>query len=79
MAKVTIKLNKSGMDQLLKYDCQPVVEEAARQVLNSCGEGYKMDSYVGKTRCNCSIGAETDKAYYSNLKHNTLLKAINSK
>jgi hypothetical protein len=76
MAKVTIKLNKSGMDQLLKYDCQPAVQEVARQVLNSCGEGYKMDTYVGKTRCNCSIGAETDKAYYSNLKHNTLLKAL---
>ncbi len=79
MANVTIKLNKGGMEELLKYDCQGAIEEVARGVLDACGEGYRMDTYVGKTRCNCSVGAETDKAYYSNLKHNTLLNAIGSK
>lgn len=76
MAKVKIVLNKSGIDQLLKYDCQPAVQEVARQVLNSCGEGYKMDTYVGKTRCNCSVGADTKEAYHDNLENNTLLRAI---
>ncbi|XUB61318.1 hypothetical protein IGI71_002400 [Enterococcus sp. DIV1279b] len=55
---------------------QDVLEEKATGVRNRAGEGYKQDIYVGKTRANAMVYADTYQAKKDNMKNNTLLKAV---
>ena len=48
----------------------------ANGIAQELGDGYGTNSRMGRNRAIAEIKAETPKAYYSNLKHNTLLKAV---
>ena len=48
----------------------------ASGIARSLGDGFGSDTYVGSNRANASIRTTTPEAYYSNLKHNTILKAV---
>lgn len=77
MAKSGFKLNYAGIGQLLKSaEMQKVLEEKATAIKNRCGDGYKQDIYVGKTRANAMVYAETFEAKRDNMKNNTILKAV---
>lgn len=77
MAKMKFKLNRSGVAALMKSNqMQDVLEEKATGVRNRAGEGYKQDIYVGKTRANAMVYADTYQAKKDNMKNNTLLKAV---
>ncbi|MGH1772125.1 MULTISPECIES: hypothetical protein [Enterococcus] len=77
MAKMKFKLNRSGVASLMKSNqMQGVLEEKATGVRNRAGEGYKQDIYVGKTRANAMVYADTYQAKKDNMKNNTLLKAV---
>lgn len=77
MAKSGFKLNYAGVGQLLKSaEMQKVLEEKATAVKNRCGDGYEQDIYVGKTRANAMVYAETFEAKRDNMKNNTILKAV---
>lgn len=77
MAKMKFKLNRSGVAALMKSNqMQGVLEEKASGVRNRAGEGYKQDIYVGKTRANAMVYADTYQAKKDNMKNNTLLKAV---
>ncbi|MDT2472084.1 hypothetical protein P7D92_10165 [Enterococcus dongliensis] len=77
MAKMKFKLNYSGVGQLLKSaEMQNVLEEKATGIRNRAGEGYKQDTYVGKTRANAMVYADSYAAKRDNMKNNTLLKAV---
>lgn len=77
MAKMKFKLNHDGVGQLLKsQEMQGVLEEKATDIRNRAGEGYKQDTYVGKTRANAMVYADSYKAKRDNMKNNTLLKAV---
>lgn len=77
MAKMKFKLNHSGVGQLLKSsEMQNVLEEKATGIKNRAGEGYAQDIYVGKTRANAMVYAETFEAKRDNMKNNTILKAV---
>ena len=77
MAKMKFKLNRSGVAALMKSNqMQGVLEEKATGVRNRAGEGYKQDIYVGKTRANAMVYADTYQAKRDNMKNNTLLKAV---
>ncbi len=77
MAKMKFKLNRSGVAALMKSNqMQGVLEEKATGVRNRAGEGYKQDIYVGKTRANAMVYADTHQAKKDNMKNNTLLKAV---
>ena len=77
MAKVKFKLNYNGVGQLLKSaEMQGVLEEKATGIKNRAGEGYAQDVYVGKTRANAMVYADSFKAKRDNKKNNTLLKAV---
>ncbi|WP_434779957.1 hypothetical protein [Enterococcus thailandicus] len=77
MAKSKFKLNHSGVGQLLKSaEMQGVLTEKATGIRNRAGEGYKQDTYVGKTRANAMVYADSYKAKRDNMKNNTLLKAV---
>lgn len=77
MAKLKFKLNRSGVASLMKSAAmQAVLEEKATSVRNRAGEGYKQDTFVGKTRANAMVYADTYQAKKDNMKNNTLLKAV---
>lgn len=77
MSNVKVVLNKEGVRELLKS--QEVMNECkkhASDIAERAGEGYEVSTYTGKNRANARVRAATPHAYYSNLKHNTLLKAL---
>jgi len=77
MAKNKFKLNRAGVGQLLKSaGMQEVLTEYASAVKNRCGEGYKQDAYVGKTRANAMVYADSYKTKKENMENNTILKAV---
>lgn len=77
MSKVDFKLNRSGVRSLMQSpEAQAIVESYARQVQSRAGEGYEVSTYVGKTRVNASVRAETFEARQDNYNNNTLLKAL---
>lgn len=77
MAKARIKLNKSGVREVLKStEMQSICNEHAQRIVGKCGSGYKTDSFVGKNRCNAMVWAGTYRAKRDNSKNNTILKAV---
>lgn len=77
MANMKFKLNRSGVASLMKSTAmQGVLEEKATAIRNRAGEGYKQDTFVGKTRANAMVYADKYQAKKDNLKNNTLLKAV---
>lgn len=77
MAKVTVKLNTSGIKELLKSkEMLNICEEYANNALGRLGNGYKVTSMTGRNRVNAEISAETNKAKRDNAKNNTILKAL---
>lgn len=77
MSKKTFKLNRKGVADLLKSaEMQEVLTEYATGIRNRCGDGYTQDIYVGKTRANAMVSAETYQAKRDNLENNTILKAV---
>lgn len=76
-SKVKIKLDRKGVGALLKSEeVMTVLKEEADSRAATAGEGYGVNTYVGKNRCNAEIKAETHKARQDNLKNNTLLRLI---
>lgn len=71
------ELNSAGVSELLNCsEIKNVCMEYAENVRNTCGDGYEVQEYSGKYRSGARVHAATPHAYYSNLKHNTLLKAL---
>lgn len=79
MSKVKFVLNKKGVSELLLCEeMKEILEEYGNAALNRCDQGYnyKLDVGAGKKRLHANIRADGYKAYYHNLKSNTLLKAL---
>ncbi len=77
MAKVEIKLNTSGVREMLQsQEMKTICEEHANAALSKLGSGYKVTSMTGKNRVNASIHAESISARRDNMKNNTILKAL---
>lgn len=76
MSKVNFKLNRAGVRELLRsQEAMNVCRTYAGAVRNRAGEGYEVDTYVGRNRANASVYAATYKARQDNYENNTLLKA----
>jgi hypothetical protein len=77
MSKFKFVLNRAGVRQLMQSEeMQSILKDKADAALNSLGEGYKSDIYIGKNRANAMVWADSIKAKRENLKHNTILKAV---
>jgi predicted RNA-binding protein with PUA domain len=80
MSEYKFKLNYEGVGQLLKSSqVQDVLKKNAEQVQQNCGDlasEYKVNTRVGSTRAYASVCTDSVHAINSNLKHNTLLKAL---
>lgn len=76
-SKFVFELNRAGVRDLLKgEEMQSICSSYGDAILSVAGEGYKKTVHVGRNRANCSVKTDTPKAYYSNLKHNTLINAL---
>jgi len=77
MSNLNVILISEGIQELLKSDeMKAICEEHAQEIKSRCGEGYEMDTRVGKTRVNAMVYADTIKAKRDNSKNNTILKAM---
>lgn len=77
MSSFKFELNRKGVSELLKgQEIQKVLSEKASEIKGRAGDGYVQDTKVGKTRANAMVYPDSAEAYFKNLKHNTLLKAI---
>ena len=75
---IKFELDTEGVGQLLRSDEMiGVLSEYGNAVVNRAGaEDFKTKTSHGQKRANVTISPNSPKAYYSNLKHNTLLKAL---
>lgn len=79
MSKVEFELNRDGVKELLKSsEMQTLMQECGSAVQSAAGEEYECEIRVGANRCWANVSAATPHAYYSNLKHNTLVKSLGS-
>lgn len=70
-------LNRQGVAELMKSaKMQDILNAKAKEVASRCGDGYEVSAYVGKSRANASVKAETKQAKLDNSKNNILLKAL---
>lgn len=77
MAKAKFILNRSGVRNLLKSDeMATVCSRYAKDIAMRAGEGYTSDVYVGRSRVNAGVKADSIRAKRDNIKNNTLLKAM---
>lgn len=77
MANVKFVLNRDGVRDLMKSsEMMEVCKDYANGALSRLGDGYTVTTYVGKTRVNAEVAAETFKARRENSKDNTILKAL---
>lgn len=75
--KFKFELNRQGVRELLQSsEMGNICTEYARSVAAAAGDGYEVSSMVGATRVNARVSPANAHAYYSNLKYNTLLKAL---
>lgn len=76
MSKVKFELNRAGVRELMRsQEATNVCKTYADAIRTRAGEGYEVDTYVGKNRANASVYAATYEARKDNLENNTLLKA----
>ncbi len=77
MCNVRIELDHDGMRALLQSEeIQSVLEQVAQSRLSGVSGNFETEVEVLPTRAVARIKPADAKTYYSNLKHNTLLKAI---
>lgn len=71
------ELNYNGVAELMKSpEMIEVLKDKAREIQEAAGDGYEINSFVGKNRANVSVKTKTRKAIRDNNKNNTLLKAM---
>ena len=77
MGDIEFKLSSPGVRQLLNtQSLMDGMQAIGERMASEAGEGYEADTKPGKKRAHTFVKAVTPHAYYSNLKHNTLLKVL---
>ena len=77
MDKIRIELNRDAVRNMLRSsEMQSICREHAERIASNAGDGYNVDTYVGKNRCNAQVSTVTDEAYRDNLQNNTLLRGL---
>lgn len=80
--KATIILNTAGVRALLRStEMQGVCAEKANriaEIASGGGRNYIVTETVGSTRAKATVKAGDAHSHYSNLKYNTIEKAISS-
>jgi hypothetical protein len=72
-----IELNHDGIKEYLQSESvQDVLKSTANLAISGFPGSYDVEVNVRKTRAVASIKCADEKTYYSNRKHNYLVKAI---
>lgn len=75
--ELKVELNREGVRELMRSEeMLDICSEIARGIQQRCGEGYEMDTYVGKNRVNAQVKAATYQAKADNSENNTIIKAV---
>lgn len=83
MGNVEFKIDPAGVREMLNWQS---VQDMTQEIGNGVAErasaaagipgGYAADTRAGEKRAHTFVKAVDAKAYYHNLKHNTLLEAL---
>lgn len=76
--KVWIDKNAFSEEVLKGSGIKAVLQDAADKTVANAGEEYEAEVKVGARRATARVKPGTAHAFYSNRKHNTLLKAVGS-
>ena len=77
MANLQVKLNRSGVRELLQSEeMKAICKELADGISSRAGDGFEISTFTGKNRVNASVHAQTDEALSRCLEDNVLLKAL---
>lgn len=77
MSNLKVKLNSAGVRAMLKSsEMQGILKDQADAIVQRCGKGYKVSSYIGKNRANVSVKTRSKRAIKDNSENNTLLKSL---
>ena len=77
MSSIKIKLNRSGVRELLRSDeMLGVCCWYAAAAQGRLGAGYEVSTHTGKNRVNASVSAVTEEAKRENAANNSILKAV---
>lgn len=77
MSKVVVKLNTSGVRELLKSsELRDGLAETAHKIAVRAGEGHKYDTKYMGTRVIASVYTDSTQAYHDAINNNKLLKAV---
>ena len=77
MSKTRIVLVSNGVKEMLKSkQIEEFCLEQAKQIQQRAGEGYGIDTHVGKTRVNASVFPNTAKSIRNEKENNILLKSL---
>lgn len=77
MSSVKIKLNTSGVRELLRSsELQEECVSYAKQIQATAGEHFAVESRSYPERRGAAVYPADDVGYYDNLKNNTLVKAM---
>ena len=77
MSKVKFVPYHDGIEAFLKSpEMVSVCESYAKNALSKLGDGYSVNTYIGRHRCNAEVVAETYAARKENSQNNTILKAL---
>lgn len=82
MSDFEVRLVSEGVRELLRSsEMKNICKEYADKMVaraNATSEGveYASSGFVGKNRAGATVRPDNIHAYYSNLKHNTLLKVL---
>lgn len=77
MSKLKIKLNTSGVRELLKSsEIKSTVDECANNAVGKLGDGYEVQSRSYPERSGAVVKAVTHEAMKENAENNTILKAV---
>lgn len=76
-SKVKFELDRNGVREMMQSSgIMAECEKYASAIQSSAGSEYEVSTRIGGTRAIAKVAPSTAHAYYSNLKHNTLLKAL---
>lgn len=77
MSDIEFELNRAGVRELMKSaQMQEIVSSYANSARSRLGDGYGTDTYVGRTRVNAMVYADSVPAKIENSRSNSLLKAV---
>lgn len=77
MARVKIRLNRSGVRELLKgEELRGECEKYARSIQSAAGPDYEMETRSYPERSGAAVYPANESGYYDNLRNNTLVKSL---